>query len=142
VDFVVRKPPAALVNMIKPQARASILCPSKKETIMSSTPVESTTKLSKTQPQNLAPHSAQVAVCPSSTQTENETFVPLSISQQICAVALIECYLTEMIGGDTHYMAAVRAIDRAQTFGVSDEKARETIAGFMKFRKNPMPGFL
>lgn len=109
---------------------------------MSSIPAEDTQKLSKTQVQSLVPLSAPDAVCPSSTPTGNETFVPLSLSEQICAIALIEAYLTEWIGGDVHYLACRRAIDRSIGMGVNEQNAFEIVAKFASYRKNPAPGFM
>lgn len=86
--------------------------------------------------------SAPGAVCHSLTQTESTTFTPLDVTSQIVLVAIIQAYLSEMIGGDTHWLAMHRGIDIAVKMGVPEDEAVELANKLIKYHRNPMPGFM
>ena len=92
--------------------------------------------------QTSLPLSEPVAVCHSLTQTESTTFVPLDATSQIVLVAIIQAYLSEMIGGDTHWLAMHRGIDIAVKMGVPEAEAIALAEKLLKHRHNPFPGFM
>lgn len=81
------------------------------------------------------------AACHSLTKTDNVTFEPLSVEEQICLVAILQGYQVQFCSPTIHELAMLDGVHIAVRMGVPEDVAKDLVIRLMKNYKNPAPGF-